>query len=333
MDSLERPARTPDLSPKPGRSDNAALLADVLSRIRLAGAIFMRGEYSEPWAFETPPSPQLVAMLAKGSERLIPFHVVRLGRAWVDGDGLHRELQLGDLAILPHAQQHWLGGGSVPDRAVPIGALLPPQPWTSMPVVRLDGGGERTEIVCGYFRCDEPLFNSVLRHLPPVFVVRPEGPVAEFFTATMNYVMSEPPGTEREAPLTARLPELLLAEALRLFSQSSAQDNGWLAATLDPVIGRALALLHADPARDWTVDDLAREAGTSRSVLADRFNRLLEQSPMQYLTEWRMQIAADLLRSGGLKIADIAERVGYGSDAAFSRAFHRQVGVWPADFR
>jgi len=333
MDTLAPPSRAPELSPKAAHTDNAALLGDVLSRIRLAGAIFMRGEYRAPWAFETPTSPQLVKMLAKGSERLIPFHAVRAGRAWVDGDGMHRDLELGDLAILPHAQQHWLGGGPLPDHAVPISALVPPQPWTSMPVVRMDGGGERTEIVCGYFRCDELLFNSVLRHLPQIFVIRPEGAVADFFTATMNYVMSEPPGTDREAPLTARLPELLLAEALRLFSQSGPPDNGWLAATLDPVIGRALKLLHADPARDWTVDDLAREAGTSRSVLAERFSRLLEQSPMQYLTEWRMQIAADLLRNGGLKIADIAERVGYGSDAAFSRAFHRQVGVWPADFR
>jgi AraC-like DNA-binding protein len=332
MDTLAPPRSAPDRSPNAARSENAGLLADVLSRIRLAGAVFMRGEYSEPWAFETPASPQLIAMLAKGSERLIPFHVVRAGRAWVDGDNLHRELQLGDVAILPHAQQHWLGGGPLPDDAVPIGELIPPLPWSSMPVVRLDGGGERTEIVCGYFRCDELLFNSVIRHLPPIVVVRPEGPIAEFFTATMNYVMAEAPVTGTEAPLTARLPELLFAEALRLFSQSTPQESGWLTATLDPVVGRALALLHADPARDWTVDELAREASTSRSVLADRFNRLLEQSPIQYLTEWRMQIAAGLLRSG-LKIADIAERVGYGSDAAFSRAFHRQVGVWPADFR
>src|SRR3569833_575504 len=193
MDSLAPPSRAPEPSPK-ARNDNAALLADVLSRIRLAGAIFMRGEYSEPWAFETPTSPQLTKMLAKGSERLIPFHVVRVGRAWVDGDGLHRELQLGDLAILPHAQQHVLGG-AVPDHAVPIGELIPPLPWSTMPVVRMDGGGERTEIVCGYFRCDELLFNSVIRHLPPIFVVRPEGPETEFFTATMNYVMSEAPVT------------------------------------------------------------------------------------------------------------------------------------------
>jgi transcriptional regulator GlxA family with amidase domain len=161
--------------------------------------------------------------------------------------------------------------------------------------------------------------------------VRPQGPAAEFFAATMNYAASDSVGVE--ASLTARLPEILLAEALRLFSESSPQANGWLAATGDPVIGRALRLLHDDPARDWTVDELAHAAGTSRSVLTERFSRLLGQSPMQYLTEWRMQLAADLLRSTSLKLADIAERVGYGSDAAFSRAFRRHVGTWPAEFR
>jgi len=314
-----------------GRSERKALLADVLSHVRLSGAIFMRGEYGEPWAFETPQAEQLSAMLAEGFSRLIPFHAVRTGRAWVDGDGTHHALEVGDLAIVSHAHQHRLGGGPPPAKATPISTLIPPLPWTEMPVVRIDGGGERTEIICGYFRCDEPLFNNVLRYLPSVFVVRPQGPAAEFFAATMNYAASDSVGVE--ASLTARLPEILLAEALRLFSESSPQANGWLAATGDPVIGRALRLLHDDPARDWTVDELAHAAGTSRSVLTERFSRLLGQSPMQYLTEWRMQLAADLLRSTSLKLADIAERVGYGSDAAFSRAFRRHVGTWPAEFR
>lgn len=313
------------------RAERSALLSDVLSRVRLSGAIFMRGDYNEPWAFETPQSEILSAMLAKGFERLIPFHAVTTGRAWVDGEGIHHALEVGDLAIVSHAHQHRLGGGPPPKSATPIGELIPPLPWTEMPVVRIDGGGEHAEIICGYFRCDEPLFNNVLRYLPPVFVVRPQGPAADFFAATMNYAASESAGIE--ATLSARLPEILLAEALRLFSESSPQANGWLAATLDPVVGRALTLMHNDPMRDWSVDELAREAGASRSVLADRFTRLLEQSPMQYLTEWRMQLAADLLRSTTLKIADIAERVGYGSDAAFSRAFRRHVGSWPADYR
>jgi AraC-like DNA-binding protein len=313
------------------RAERNALLSDVLSHVRLSGAIFMRGEYGEPWAFETPKAEQLSAMLAQGFERLIPFHAVKSGRAWVDAQGAQHVLEIGDLAIVSHAHQHRLGGGPLPKQAVSIKQLIPPLPWTEMPVVRLDGGGERTEIICGYFRCDEPLFNNVLRYLPPVFVVRPQGPAADFFAATMNYAASEAVGVE--AVLSARLPELLLSEALRLFAESAPEANGWLAATLDPVVGRALSLLHEDPTREWSVDELAREASTSRSVLTERFSRLLDQSPMQYLTEWRMQLAADLLRSTALKVADIAERIGYGSDAAFSRAFHRHVGMWPAEFR
>jgi AraC-like DNA-binding protein len=325
----------PDLieTPSSHSMDRAELLADVLRHIRLSGAIFMRGVYGAPWALETPSAQHLIDMLAPGWERLIPFHAIRRGVAWVHGNGIHNELQLGDLAILPHAHQHLLGAGPLSTRSTPIVSVLPPLPWTAMPLVELDGGGTRTEIVCGYFRCDDLLFNTVLRHLPPIFVVRPEGAVAEFFTATMNYVMSEAPFPGKEAPMAARMPELLLAEALRIYSETAPAANGWLAATLDPVISRTLAILHRDPAHDWSVEELARQANTSRSVLGERFRTLLGQSPMQYLIEWRMQLAAGLLRSSSAKIADIAEQVGYGSDAAFSRAFHRHVGAWPADWR
>lgn len=320
-------------TPPDHAEDRADLLADVLAHIRLSGSIFMRGTYGAPWALETPESQELIDLLAPGWERLIPFHAVRRGVAWVDGQGLHHELQHGDLAILPHAHQHLLGAGPSSTPSTRIIDLVPPLPWTAMPLVELDGGGSRTEIVCGYFRCDELLFNSVLRHLPPIFVIRPEGAVADFFTAMMNYVMAESPFPGKEAPLAARLPELLLAEALRIYSRTAPSGSGWLAATRDPVVGRALAILHGDPAYGWSVDELARRANTSRSVLGERFRALLDQSPMQYLVEWRMQLAAGLLRSTTAKIADIAEQVGYGSDAAFSRAFHRHVGQWPAEWR
>ncbi len=331
METLKAPDQRADAPESRGAAERTALLSDLLSRLRLSGAIFMLGEYGEPWAFETPRSEQLTALLSKGFERLIPFHAIRTGRAWVAGDRSAHPLEVGDVAIVSQAQQHRVGSGPPSTKAVPIGELLPPLPWTEMPVVRIDGGGQRTEIVCGYFRCDEPLFNTVLRHLPPIFVVRPQGLAADFFSAAINYAMSRPAGVE--AALNARLPELLLAEALRIFSESAPSANGWLAATLDPVIGRALPLIHADPMREWNVEDLAREAATSRTVLVERFHRLLAQTPMQYVTEWRMQIAADLLRSSTLKIADIAERIGYGSDAAFARAFRRHVGVWPAQYR
>lgn len=323
-----------DLIGTPGlSSDQHDLLADVLSQIRLSGAIFLRGEYSAPFSLRSPPSSDLVALLAPDTERIIPFHLARRGDAWISVDGHSYELSHGNVAILPHAHQHNLGAGPVDADATQIAALLPPLPWASMPVLNLGGGGERTEIACGYFRCDELLFNTVLRHLPPVLIVRPENVAASFFCATMDYAMQGAAMPTPEAPITARLAELLLAEALRLYAEAAPDGHGWLSATLDPVIARSLTLMHADPAHEWSVEELAHRAGTSRSVLGDRFRNLLGQSPMQYLIEWRMQISAGLLRSTTLKLADIAERVGYSSDAAFSRAFHRHVGIWPAQWR
>ena len=150
--------------------------------------------------------------------------------------------------------------------------------------------------------------------------------------ATVGYALHRgaQPG---EDALTARLPELLLVEALRLHAEQSARPDGWLAAIRDPVVGRALALLHRDPGHSWTVPELARLAATSRSVLGERFAQLLGISPMQYLAGWRMQIAADLLRTTRLKMHEIAERSGYGSEVAFSRAFSRHLGVAPGALR
>lgn len=316
-----------------GAADRVELLSDVLAHVRLSGALYLKGWYSSPWALDSPPSEELVKLLAPGAQRLIPFHVVRKGRAWFEAGGVRVEASAGCLAVVPHADRHQMRGPD-PVAAVPIERLLPPQPWTQIPTCVVDGGGESTEVVCGYLRCNELLFNSLLRHLPPVFAVRPEGAAAGLIRAAVDYVMEEPPiAGRREAPLLSRLPELLLVEALRLHGETAPASNGWLAATGDPIVGRALRFLHDDPTRAWTVDALANRAATSRSVLDERFRALLGRSPIRYLTEWRMQIAADLLRSTTLTIAQVAERSGYASDASFSRAFCRHVGVSPAQWR
>jgi len=321
---------TPDLSPDASETE---LLADVLSRVRLSGAVFLRGCYSSPWALESPSTAQLVALLSPGSERLIPFHIVRSGRAHSVAGGMRVEAEAGDLIVIPHADQHVLGG---PEAGEPvfIGSLLPPQPWETMPTCRINGGGEAADIDCGYFRCDELLFNTVLRHLPPVLVVRPGGTSAQLLLAAMDSALEEA-GRNRgfQSPLSARLPELLLVETLRLYAAGSPTDTGWLAATRDPVVGRALRLIHENPVADWSVEELARQSATSRSVLGERFREMLGQSPMAYVAEWRMQIAANLLRSTTLKLAEVAERCGYGSEAAFSRAFLRHTGAPPAQWR
>jgi AraC-like DNA-binding protein len=309
------------------------LFADVLGQVRLSGALYLKGRYNAPWALDSPQTDQLIALLSPGAERLIPFHILRSGRAWSSAGGMRIEAQAGDLIVVPHAHQHMLGGPE-PHEPVFIGSLLPPRPWLSMPVCRIDNGGELAEIDCGYFRCDELLFNTVLRHLPPVFVVRPTGRAAQLLLAAADVAVEESIRRSHfQSPLSARLPELLLVEALRIYSESDASASGWLAATRDPIVARALRLIHDDPVFDWTVEELARRAATSRSVLGERFRQLLGQSPMAYVAEWRMQIAANLLRTTALRLADVAERSGYGSEAAFSRAFHRHLGVSPAAWR
>jgi AraC-like DNA-binding protein len=333
MPMIETPANvieTPALAPAPDRTE---LLADVLSRVRLSGALYLKGHYNAPWALDSPETNQLIALLSPGAERLIPFHIVRTGRAYSSAGGVRVEAEAGDLIVVPHAHQHVLGGRQ-PSVPVFIGSLLPPRPWVEMPVCRIDNGGELAEIDCGYFSCDELLFNTVLRHLPPVFVVHPTGRAAQLLLAATDVALEDALKLGSfQSPLTARLPELLLIEALRIYSEANPAASGWLAATSDPIVARALRIIHDDPVFDWTVDELARRAATSRSVLGERFRALLGQSPMAYVAEWRMQIAANLLRKTTLKLADVAERCGYGSEAAFSRAFHRHVGTSPAVWR
>ncbi len=313
----------------------SALLADVLSRVRLDGAMFLRGEYYAGWAFDSPESRDLAALLAPGAERLILFHIVRHGHAWVSAEDIRVELEPGDVAVLPHAHRHLMGSVAEEVEPIPIAELLPPTPWNGVPTCRFDGGGARTEVVCGYLKCDDLLFNSFMRRLPAVFRVRaPDGPTADLFRACVNFAVDERAHARHGgAPLTARMPELLLTEALRLHSEQDGSDDGWLAAIGDPVVSRALALLHAEPAGRWTVDELARRAATSRSVLDERFRRRLGQSPMRYLAEWRIQLAADMMRDSAIKLAAVAQQVGYGSEEAFSRAFQRHLGLAPAQWR
>jgi AraC-like DNA-binding protein len=219
---------------------------------------------------------------------------------------------------------------------VPFGNLLPPAPWQGVQTCRVAGAGERTTMVCGYLKCDELLFNSVLRRLPPLFTVRPRpGPAADWVQACVRYALDE--GMQRRAgsdAMMARLPELLFVESLRLYAeQLGPAETGWLAALRDPVLSCALTRLHAAPARKWTVALLAEAIASSRSVLDERFRTLLGQAPMHYLAEWRMQLAADLLRGTRQKLAAIAEQVGYQSEEAFSRAFRRHLGRSPGEWR
>jgi AraC-like DNA-binding protein len=331
MTMTERPDDVIGTPPMPATELRSDLLGDVLGQIRLSGALFLLGRYTAPWALDSPGNCALVDLLAPGAERLLVFHSVRKGRVAVSSKGYRVELSAGDLAVLPNADSHIMQSLDA-SQPIRIGDILPPTPWNDIPILEIGGGGEAAELVCGYFRCDELLFNSFLRRLPAIFKVRPEGTTAALFAAAIDHALEE---GSRCGGVTAmaHITEMLLSEALKLYAAQAPEATGWLSATADPVVGRALQLIHETPEQEWTVDDLARGANTSRSVLGERFRTLLGQSPIRYLLEWRMQLAAGLLRTTDMKLADVAERSGYGSEAAFSRAFHRHLGAAPAQWR
>jgi AraC-like DNA-binding protein len=307
-----------------------------LDRLRLSGAIFLRGEYTEAWAYDSLPPQDALAVLAPGASRMLLFHVVASGRAWIETDESDRHwAAAGDVIVLPYGDSHRMGG-TAPAECVHVSALIDPPPWERMPVIRHGEGGPATHVICGYLLCDDPLFDARLRALPPVFVVRPpDGPARNWVKASIDYAMQQTAlvGVDRMAAPT-QVPELLLREVLKLHLASTpSAETQWLSALRDPVLAPALAAIHASPERKWNLLALARESNVSVSLLAERFSNVLGLAPIRYLTDWRMHVAKDLLRSSELGVAAVGRRVGYDSEEAFSRAFKRQTGLAPSAWR
>ena len=333
----ERMTGTPDLGAEGGRRDPLAVVPQVLDLVRLTGAIFFRSDFRAPWAYTSPPSRELAGALPPSAGSLVMFHIIAGGHCWVAlEDGVRHELRGGDVVVMPYGDAHsW---GSYEEAApVSIATLLPTPPWTAMPHLEYGGRGDETKVVCGYLFGDAVLFDPVLRALPPLFVVRPPaGPATTWMNASIEYALSSPGAPAADATRASqRLPELLFTEIVRLYLEQSEdrQLTGWLAALRDPVVGQALALIHADPARDWTVADLAKAVAVSRTVLVDGFVQRLGRPPIRYLTEWRLNLASGLLRTTDASVGEIAARVGYTAEAAFSRAFKRAFGLSPATWR
>jgi AraC-like DNA-binding protein len=196
--------------------------------------------------------------------------------------------------------------------------------------------GPASRLVCGFLACDARPFNPLLENLPPVIKTgslkgRDPGPLGQFIQLAMIESTDKRFGGEG---VLAKLSELMFIEVVRRYLEDlPPEEAGWLSGLRDPFVGKALSLLHAAPARNWTIEDLAREVGISRSVLAERFTRRIGTPPMEYLAKWRMQIAAGMLSGGLTNMATIAVETGYSSEAAFSRAFKKMVGVPPSQWR
>jgi AraC-like DNA-binding protein len=320
----------------PAIADQEATLSGTLARLRLQGAIFLRGEYTEAWAYDSLPPRDAVAVLAPGAKQMILLHVIASGTAWIETyDSERHWASAGDVIVLPYGDGHRMGG-TEPAEWVSIAELIKPPPWKRMPVIRHGGHGAATHVVCGYLTCDHPLFDPRLRALPPIFVVRPpEGPARDWVRASISYAAQQTAlvADDRfEAPTT--IPELLLVEVLKLhLATAPADETGWLHALGDPVLAPVLAAIHAFPERRWNLLSLAKEASVSVSLLDERFREVLGLAPIRYLTGWRMHLAKDLLRSSDLGVAAVAHRVGYDSEEAFSRAFKRETGLAPSSWR
>ena len=323
--------RTPQVLPE----TPVDLLSEVLGSMHLAGTVLFRAEFREPWAIATPQACQLARLLPLRTERIIPFHIIASGGCTMELDG-HAPVRLneGDVIVLPYGDSHRLRGRE-PIVPMQVGGLLPRPPWTDIVVLEHGGAGPSTRIICGFLQCDELLCHPVLRHLPVLLHVSPEGPADEWLASTIRHTAAEAstprPGSRS---LLHRLAELMFVEILRKHIQGlPANEIGWFAAINDPIAGAGLRHLHAMPFHDWTVDSLARRIGVSRTVLAERFKHFLDQPPMQYLVHWRLRLAAHALTSGTTPIKSIACQTGYESEAAFSRAFKRHFGVPPGVWR
>jgi AraC-like DNA-binding protein len=321
------------LSETPGASD---LLSDLLGSMHLSGVVLFRTEFREPWALLTPDACRMARLLPFRTEHIIPFHVVAQGGCRLELSGQEPLwLQEGDVVLLPYGDAHTLGGQEHCS-TVAVDTLLPPQPWRDILVLCHGGEGALTRLICGFLQCDELLFHPILRHLPVlIHVSSAADPRDEWLASTIRHTAHEAshsrPGARCMLP---RLTELMFVEILRKYMQTlSADEVGWFAALNDPVAGAALKCLHAAPLDPWEVDSLARRIGVSRSVLADRFRHFLDQPPMQYLTHWRLQLAAQTLKRSSLPLKLVAGQAGYESDAAFSRAFKRHFGLAPVEWR
>jgi AraC-like DNA-binding protein len=315
-------------------TERNALVRDGLRCLNLSGAVFLRAHLSAPWAYRSANAEQMSPMLGVRGDRIILFHVITEGSCRIEltnGTGL--DLCAGDVAIMPFADQHLMGDPSV-ERAVPLYEILPNPAET--PLWRFGGDGPTMSMVCGYLRCDDLPLNPVLASLPPLIRVSTAGgPLGHWVDASIQYAMHVVANQRVDSdPLLQRLPELMMIECLCDFAtQQPGGDKGWLAGLMDPIVGRALGCMHREPEQAWTLKELAKRAATSRSVLDQRFRELLGQAPMGYLTAWRLQLASRKLRTTSETMAEVAGAVGYSSEASFSRAFKRHVGVSPSEWR
>lgn len=324
-------------------------LSDLLRAVRLRGAVFYYIDGVSPWVAEAPAAQEILPGIMPGAGHLMEFHAVASGSCWAALRGENPvRVEAGDIILFPQGDPHVMS--SAPglraerdDRGLYFSPRPPQLPFSlgiseqGITTARLDGGGrDAATVVCGFLGLDARPFNPLLASLPRVLhlagaAAGPSSWITTFMRTAVEESNRRRPGGEA---VLERMSEMMFVEVLRRYLDGLPSDQtGWLAGMRDPVIGRALALLHERPAEAWTIERLGEEAGLSRSALHERFVHFIGQPPMQYLAQWRMQLATVRLRESDAKLIDVALDVGYESEAAFSRAFKRALGLSPGAWR
>ena len=311
------------------------VLSDALRVVRLRGAFFLNAEFGEPWCVVAPTGTQLARRHAGAHDRVAVSHLIVEGGCWLGVRGGEVILlEAGDVVVLPHGDAHSIGSGRNRSPIRPGDAVHLELP--ALRRARYGGDGAATSVICGWFSYEGHLANAVMAAWPSVVRTNVRRrPAGEWLEKAVRQALADAaagrPGSDAMANKVA---ELLFYEALRGYIEAMPPEQaGWLAGLRDPLVARGLALMHARPSHPWTIASLARELNSSRTVLAERFAATVGTPPMHYLTRWRVVLAAHLLRNGEPNLGRIAERVGYESEAAFSRAFKRQFGVPPGAWR
>jgi AraC-like DNA-binding protein len=311
-------------------------ISQILSGVKLNGAVFFNAEFSAPWGFSMPAANWMAARLAPGAEHIVLYHLLIEGGAVVEmPDGESLELEPGDVVIFPHGDPHHMSRGNAtpPFPNYGISAKVVARDLSPL---RAGGSGETSRFVCGYMTCDPYIGRPILSGLPPVFKVniRTDRSGQWLENSILHLVEEAASGRIGSDAMLAKLSEALFVDTLRRYVAGlPEQRTGWLTGARDPIVGKSLGLLHSRIAHPWTIANLADEVGISRSALVERFTRYLSEPPMAYLTRCRLQLAARSLERTSRGVAEIAAEVGYESEAAFNRAFKREFGQPPGRYR
>ena len=317
------------------------VLSDMLRSVRLTGAMLFLVEASTPWVSWAPEAEAFRRVVLPAAQHLISLHIVTHGGCWAGLTGRPPErFETGDVLVIPHGDAYYLADPPEAERTYgheEAVSFFRDMAAGKLPSTVIEGGNGpgRSQFICGFLGCDLRPFNPVLSALPRLLRVRAATSSGDGQAHLIAFALQELREHRSGGQVVRlRMAELLFVDVMRRYLETlPAEQTGWLAGLRDPLVARALALLHNAPARSWTLDALAAQAGTSRSVLAERFVHFVGRPPMQYLRHLRMQLASRLLVEDSAKVVSVAAAVGFESEAAFSRAFKKCVGLSPDEWR